>query len=388
MQVPLLDLKPQYASIKAEIQEAVQRVVESQFFILGPEVQALEQAVAEYVGVRYAVGCASGSDAIALALAGLGLGPGDEVVCPAYSFFATAGYIVRIGAKPVFADIDSATYNVSAETLARAANECTNLRAIMPVHLFGQAVEAEHVTAAQAAFGVPIVEDAAQAIGSRNAQDQRVGSLGAAGCFSFFPTKNLGGFGDGGMITTNDEALAKKLTSLRMHGSTRTYYHDYVGFNSRLDALQAAVLAVKLKHLDGWTSGRQANASYYDERFFAAGAQTSAVPLDGQPERLPLRTPQPARRGARHIYNQYVIRVPAERREALQAHLKEKGVGTAIYYPLPLHLQPCFAYLGYKKGALPHSERAATETLALPIFPELTEAQLAYTADCIIDFLK
>ncbi len=382
--VPLLDLKAQYASIKDEVDRAIHEVLDSQYFILGPVVEQFEKDIAAYCNVKHAVGCASGSDAILLALLALGIGPGDEVICPSYTFFATGGYIVRAGATPVFVDVDPVTYNIDPELVRAAAKKCTRLKAIMPVHLFGQCADLDAMLEIGREFGVPIVEDAAQAIGAKDLTGAKAGSRGAIGCFSFFPSKNLGAFGDGGVVTTNDDALAEKLAMLRMHGMKPKYYHKYVGVNSRLDAIQAAVLRVKLRYLDEWTEGRRRNAAHYDAAFKEAGATSSA---DGVNEdRLPIATPQPGRGKAHHIYNQYVIRVPAVMRDPLREHLSEQNIGTEIYYPVPLHVQECFADLGYAHGDLPVSEAAARETIALPIYPELTTEQLDHVADSIVQF--
>jgi dTDP-4-amino-4,6-dideoxygalactose transaminase len=385
--VPLLDLKAQYATIKNEIKAAIERVVESQYFIMGPDVAELEKAIADYVGAKFAIGCASGSDAIMLALMALGIGRDDEVICPSFTFFATGGYTTKVGAIPVFADIDPVTYNMDPEHVRQVAKKCKRLKAIMPVHLFGQAADMDAYVRIGKELGVPIVEDAAQAIGTRDAQGFRVGTRGAIGCFSFFPSKNLGAFGDGGIVTTNDPELAEKLSILRVHGGKPKYYHKWIGVNSRLDSLQAAVLNVKLKHLDHWSKGRQRNAAHYDRKFKAAGALTSETSLASE-SGLPLRIPHPAPMKAWHIYNQYVIRVPAELRDPLRAHLTEKKIGTEIYYPVPLHLQECFAYLNYRKGDLPESESAANETLAMPIYPELTPVQLDYVADTVVHYIN
>ena len=384
--VPLLDLKAQHAAIRDEIHAAVDEVIDSQYFILGPKVGELECAVAGYCGSTYAVGCASGSDAILLALRALEIGPGDEVICPSYTFFATGGYIHNAGATPVFVDIDPVTCNLDPEGVRAAAGKCRNLKAIMPVHLFGQCADMDALLEIGREFGVPIVEDAAQAIGARDATGARAGTRGTLGCFSFFPTKNLGAHGDGGIVTTNDEALAERLMMLRNHGSRVKYHHDFVGYNSRLDALQAAVLKVKLPHLDSWSAGRRENAALYDRLFAEAGATTSAK--GWQDDALPLVTPAPATGKAEHIYNQYVIRVPAEHRDALRQHLNEHQIGTEIYYPIPLHLQKCFASLGYRKGDLPQSERVALESIALPIFAELTDEQQKHVAETIITYLR
>jgi dTDP-4-amino-4,6-dideoxygalactose transaminase len=329
--VPLLDLKAQYATIKDEIKAAIERVIESQYFIMGPDVAELEKAIAEYCGCAFAVGCASGSDAIMLALMALGVGRDDEVICPSYTFFATGGYITKVGAKPVYADIDPVTYNLDAEHVRKLARKCKKLKAIMPVHLFGQAADMDAFLEIGTEFGVPVVEDAAQAIGTRDEQGIRVGTRGAIGCFSFFPSKNLGAFGDGGLLTTNDPALAERMSILRVHGGKPKYYHKWIGVNSRLDSLQAAVLKVKLRHLDNWSKGRQANAAHYDNAFKSAGATTSQVPL-ASGSGLPIRTPQPAGPRAWHIYNQYVIRVPADLRDSLRAHLTDRRIGTEMYY--------------------------------------------------------
>ncbi len=386
VRVPLLDLRPQYAGLREEIAEAIQGVLDSQQFVLGPEVEALEAEVAAYSGAAHGVGCASGSDALLLPLMALGVGPGDQVVVPTYTFFSTAGSVYRLGAEPVFADIEPRTYNATPETLARAAERCTRLKAIMPVHLYGQAADVDGIAALGASLGVPVYEDAAQAIGAEDARGRRVGGAGQTACFSFFPTKNLGSFGEGGMVTTDDPDLARELRQLRVHGMEPKYYHAKVGLNARLHALQAAVLRVKLRHLEPWQEARRRNASHYDELFRNAGARTSAVPLaEGG---LPLRVPAIPEEPVRHVFNQYVVRVPAERRDALRAHLTEHRIGSEIYYPVPLHLQECFRELGGKPGDLPESEAAARETLALPIFPELEKRQREHVAATIVDFLS
>ena len=397
--VPLLDLKAQYASIKAEIAAALLRVVESQHFILGPEVEGLEAEIAKYCHTPHAIGCASGSDALLLALMALNVKPGDQVLCPSYTFFATAGAISRLGAIPVFADIDPATYNLDPRAARQAAARCQRLKAILPVHLFGLCADMPAFEELAAELKVPLVEDAAQAIGSADSRGRQAGTVGAIGCYSFFPSKNLGCFGDGGMMATSDPALAEKLRVLRVHGSKPKYYHKVVGVNSRLDALQAAVLRVKLKYLDSWTAARQKNAAYYDSAFRKAGALDSSAPLaphptlspggrgQGEGGGLPLRIPLPAPAPARHIYNQYVIRVPASQRDGLREHLKRQNIGTEIYYPLPLHRQECFQNLGLGEGSLPHSEAAARETLALPVYPELSTEQMQHVVQTVTDFL-
>jgi dTDP-4-amino-4,6-dideoxygalactose transaminase len=357
MPVPLLDLRAQHATIRDDVVAAMMEVVDAQAFILGDPVAKLECEVAGLSHAKYAVGCANGTDALLLALRALDVGRGDEVVTTPFTFFATAGTIHNVGATPVFVDIDPATFNVAPAAIGAAIGPKT--KAVIPVDLFGQMAPIEEVQAA--ARGLPIIEDAAQSIGARRAIDgewRMAGEVATIGTFSFFPSKNLGGYGDGGMMVTQDEALFKRLMRLRTHGSVKSYYHEEVGYNSRLDALQAAVLRAKLPHLAAWSAKRRENAAYYD----AALADVPEV-------RTPYVDPS-----NESIYNQYTLR--AERRDALQAHLKERGVGSAIYYPLPLHLQPCFAYLGYREGQCPEAERAAHEVLSLPIFPELTRAQL------------
>jgi dTDP-4-amino-4,6-dideoxygalactose transaminase len=364
IKVPLLDLKIQYRSIRQEIDEAIARVVESQYFILGPEVAAFEEEVAAYSGVAHGVGMSSGTDALLAALMALEVGPGDDVIVPTYSFFATAGVVARLGARPVFVDVDSVTFNVLPDAVADAVTPRT--RAVIPVHLYGRVADMDGIADAVAETDIAIIEDAAQAIGAFDAKGRTAGSIGAMGCFSFFPSKNLGGFGDGGMTVTPDEALAAKLRMLRMHGMEPKYYHAIVGGNFRLDALQAAVLRVKLRHLDAWTAGRRRNAERYRELFRDAGLDdTVSLPPD-----------EPG-----HIYNQFVIRVP--RRDQLQAQLRSRGIGTEVYYPVPLHRQACFADLGYDEGSMPNAESAARETLALPVYPELTGEQLEYVVDVI-----
>ena len=384
--VPLLDLRAQYESLRPEIDAAIRRVVESQRFILGPEVEALEREIAVYCGAHHAVACASGSDALLLALLALGVGPDDEVLCPAYTFFATAGAIARLGARPVFADIDPTTYNLDLEAARKAAARCRRLKALLPVHLFGQAADVAGFLRLGEELGVPVVEDAAQALGSEDAQGHRVGSRATVGCFSFFPSKNLGAYGDAGMLTTDDASLAEQLRVLRVHGAKPKYIHRRVGLNSRLDSLQAAILRVKLAHLDAWTEARQHNATAYDEAFGAAGAHRSGEPQGSAT--LPLATPCPAPPPARHIYNQYVVRVPPKLRDPLRAHLSARGIGNEVYYPRGLHEQECFASLGYQTGDLPQTEAAAASTLALPIYPELRPEQVHHVIDTLVAFLR
>jgi len=383
--VPLLDLKAQYATLRAEIEPVVKSVLESAAYIMGPDCALLEKEIAEYCKTKHAAGCANGSDAILLALQALGVGPGDEVICPSYTFFATAGSIARLGATPVFVDIDPKTYNMCPTHTREVAKQCRKLKAIVPVHLFGQAVDMDAILEIGRAFGVPVVEDCAQAIGTRDSQGIDVGGRGVIGTFSFFPSKNLGAFGDAGIITTNDAAIFDKLCMLRMHGMKPKYYHQLVGINSRLDTLQAALLRVKLRHLEAWHAGRQRNADFYNAAFQAAGAKISGTPWSS--DTAPLRTPFRPAAPARHIYNQYVIRVSGGKRDALREHLKNQNIGAEIYYPVPLHMQECFLDLGYKAGSLPESEGAANETLALPIYPELTKEQLQHVASSVIAFL-
>ena len=384
--VPLLDLRAQYDTIRDEIEPIFRDVVESQWFIMGPKVSEFEESVASYCGSKHAVGCASGSDALLLALMALGIGPGDEVVCPSYTFFSTAGSIWRLGAKPVFCDIDPRTYNCTVETMSEAIDRCKNLKAIMPVHLFGQAADLDGLMSLACQAGVPLIEDAAQGIGSRDATGARVGSRGMFGCFSFFPSKNLGGFGDGGMVTTNDEDVAGRMRRLRNHGMEPKYYHQEVGLNSRLDALQAAILDVKLRHLDNWSDGRRSNAANYDRLFDAAGAGQSGMNIH-DPD-LPLLRPTGSDAPAFHIYNQYVVRVPESIRDDLRAHLVENRIGHEVYYPVPLHCQECFHDLKDETGPLPETESAAKETIAIPVYPELNSDQQDHVVQTIVSFVR
>jgi dTDP-4-amino-4,6-dideoxygalactose transaminase len=379
MPVPLLDLKAQYAAIRDEVQAALDRVIETQYFILGPEVEALENEVAAYSQCQFGIGVSSGTDALLAALMAIGIKPGDEVVTTPYTFFATAGCIARLGAKPVFVDIDPLTYNINPAGLEAAITGRT--RAIIPVHLFGQMADMDPIMEIAGRHSVYVIEDAAQAIGSEY-KGRRAGSIGHLGCFSFFPSKNLGAFGDGGMVTTNDPVLADQVKLLRGHGARPKYYHKVVGGNFRLDALQAAVLRVKLKYLDGWSAGRQRNAATYRRLFAAAGlVREDASNLDRRPGVV---LPHDAGYG-RHIYNQFVIR--AARRDELMAYFKKRHIGCEIYYPVSLHLQDCFADLGYRVGDFPCSEAAAAQTLALPIYPELTEEMLGVVVGAISDFM-
>ncbi len=363
MKVPLLDLTGQYASIRAEIDAAIARVVNSQRFVLGPVVQRCEDAIAAHVGSAHAVGVSSGTDALLVALMAEDIGPGDEVVTTPFSFFASAGVVARVGATPVFVDIDPVTFNIDPDLIEDRITART--RAILPVHLFGQMAGMAPIMEIARHHGLVVIEDAAQAIGARH-NGQRAGSVGHYGCFSFFPTKNLGGYGDGGMVVTDDRARAEKLRALRVHGETTRYHHRFVGGNFRLDALQAAVIHAKLPHLDRWTDQRIANAALYRSLLGDAAAR--------RPDAFAL----PRTVTDRHVFNQFVVRVAD--RDRVRERLTAAGIGTAIYYPLPLHLQECFADLGYRPGDLPHSERAANEVLALPIFPELTPEQIRHVA--------
>lgn len=354
--VPLLDLRAQHATIREEVIAAMLKVVDDQNFILGAQVGEFERAVAGYSNTRHAIGCANGTDALLLAMRALDIGRGDEVITTPFTFFATAGTIHNVGATPVFVDIEPKTFNISPAAISAAITSKT--RAVIPVDLFGQMAPIEEVIAA--AKGLPVIEDAAQSIGARRKVGEKwtvAGEQPTIGTFSFFPSKNLGGYGDGGMMVTQDDKLAERLRKLRVHGGAKQYHHEEVGFNSRLDTLQAAVLHAKLPRLDGWSAARRRNAAFYDEAF-AGVAEVTTPFVDPRNE---------------SIYNQYTIRV--QRRDELKAHLTSLGIGSAIYYPLPLHLQPCFAYLGYQQGSCPESERAAAEVLSLPVFPELTESQ-------------
>lgn len=369
LQFPFLDLRAQYQQIKPEVDTAVARVFESQYFILSPEVQSFEQQIAEYVGVKHAVGCASGTDAIMLALMALGVGPGDEVITVPFTFVATAGPVTLLGAKPVFVDIDPVTFNIDLNKIEPAITPRT--RAIIPVDLFGLTARYENIEKIAAKHNVAVIEDAAQAIGAK-LNGKMAGSFGLS-CFSFFPTKNLGGAGDGGMITTHNDELAARLKKIRVHGSPRRYEYEVQGVNSRLDALQAAVLSVKLRYLDSWAEGRRQNARRYDQLFADHKLQGRVV--------TPVEPPD-----TYHVFNQYSIRVPE--RDGLRSYLNEKGIPTEIYYPYPLHLQKAFANLHHKEGDFPESERAAREVLALPIYPELKPRHQELVVEAIADFFR
>lgn len=385
LKVPLLDLKAQYATIKEPVRKAIDEVCDSQWFVMGPNVIELEKRVAEYCECSHGIGVSSGTDALLVALMALEIGQGDAVITTPYTFFATGGAIARLGARPIFCDIDAETFNLDpARVSAMIENDCENVRgelihkasgakvrAIMPVHLYGQTAAIEPLMEIARTHGLSVIEDAAQSIGSEYSGGGRAGSQSHIGCFSFFPSKNLGAFGDGGMCTSNDDELAERLRVLRMHGGKPKYYHAMIGGNFRLDAIQAAILLVKLEYLDKWTASRQANAEIYNEAIYNAG-------LSGKVAAPKTRT------GKRHIYNQYVIR--AEGRDELRQYLSDSGIGTEIYYPVPLHMQRCFDYLGHAEGDFPEAERAARETLAVPIYPEVSREQIQYVVDKISEF--
>ncbi len=370
--VPLLDLRRQMEPLQDEIQHAVARIFETGQFVMGPDVRELEAGIAELCGTKHAVACASGSEALLLALMAAGVGPGDEVIVPSYTFFATASAVARLGAKIVFVDIDPVSYNIDPRQVAEHVSPAT--KAVIPVHLFGQCADMDAIQDVARQHALFVIEDAAQAIGAEY-KGRRAGSIGNVGCFSFYPTKNLGGAGDGGMLTTDDDDLAKTLALLRGHGMEPRYYHRLLGINSRLDSIQAAVLNIKLPHLEKWTQMREENARRYHELFTAAGLDmmlglpTAVVP-------------------GRHVWNQYTVRVPDGRRDALRQHLAEHHIGTEIYYPVPIHRQECFAELGYGDVRLVETERAAAETIALPIFPELTADEQQTVVAQIADFCR
>lgn len=368
--VPLLDLAALHAPLRDEIIAEMIRVVDSQKFIMGDDVRELEHLMAEYSGTQFAIGCASGSDALVLALLAADIGPGDRVLTTPYTFFATAGAISRVGAIPVFADIDPVTFNIEADAAARVLRSTPGIKAVMPVHLFGGCADMDPLLESASEFGCIVIEDGAQSIGAEY-KGRKAQSMGQLGCISFFPSKNLGGFGDGGMVTTNDADLARKIGSLRLHGTTKKYHHEWVGMNSRLDTIQAAILKVKFRSLDEWTAGRQRNAARY-RNLLSAG-------------NLPIQLPVEAEYQTRHVYNQFVISVP--HRDELKEWLRENGVGTEIYYPLPLHLQPCYQNLGYRENDFPMSEAAARQTLALPVHSAMSTEDIEYVAQLIIDFL-
>jgi dTDP-4-amino-4,6-dideoxygalactose transaminase len=372
--VPLLDLKAQFAGLEAEIRKQIDEVLASQHFILGPKVEAFEAELARYVGARHAIGVSSGTDALLMSLMALGVGPGDEVVTTAYSFFATAGCIARVGARPIFVDIDAGTLNLDLDGVRRAVGPKT--RAVVPVHLFGRCVDVASLRATLDPLGIPVVEDAAQALGAES-RGVRAGALGLVGCFSFFPSKNLGAFGDAGALTTNDDALAQRLRLLRGHGAAPKYFHQVVGGNFRLDAIQAAVLLAKFPALEPWIRRREENAALYVSRLGGAGLLGINGPITVPPSPAP---------GDRHVLNQFVIR--CHDRDALAAHLAAQGVQTEVYYPRPLHLQQCFQDLGVSEGAFPVAEACAKDSLALPVAPEIPPAAIASVADAIVDFCR
>lgn len=388
MEIPFLDLKAQYQSLKEEIDQKISEVISSQNFILGAEVKGLEKEIASYCGAKFGVGVSSGSDALLVSLMALGIGEADEVVTTPFTFFATAGSIARLKAKPVFCDIDEKSYNLSLTSLEevlehRFKKRDRKVKALMPVHLYGQCAEMDAILSLQKKYNLLVIEDAAQAVGAEYPGAdgaKRAGTMGNLGALSFFPSKNLGAFGDGGMVLTNDQSLAQKVKMLRVHGSRDKYFYDILGGNFRLDAIQAAILRVKLRHLEGWQQRRQERASYYDRLFEESGLAEQGL----------IQTPEPLYRksGVKnyHIYHQYVLK--AKKRDELQKFLKEKGIGTAVYYPLPLHLQKCFAFLDYREGDFPVSEKTAREVLALPIYPELAEAQQDFILSSIVQFYK
>ena len=370
MNIPLLDLKAQYQTIRSEVLATIETVCDEQGFILGPRVTELERSLAKYTGTAYAVGVASGSDALLLSLMAVGVGAGDEVITVPFTFFATAGAISRLGAKPVFVDISPDTFNMDPDTIEQAITPRT--KAIIPVHLFGQCAEMEAISAVATRHRLAVIEDACQAIGAKR-HGIMAGAMGQTGCFSFFPSKNLGGFGDGGLITTNDGKLYDAMAMLRVHGSHVRYLHESIGINSRLDALQAAILQIKLKYLDEWGQGRRRNAVRY-EQLFTNAKLTDRVTL-------PITA-----KGNEHVFNQFTVRV--QKRDELRAYLKDRGVGTEIYYPVPMHLQACYRDLDYHQGSFPISEQAAEEVLSLPIYAELADAQLTYVVEMIAAFYK
>jgi len=373
MQVPLLDLRAQYAPLKREFLSAIEEVCDSQGLVLGPKTEAFEQAVAKYAGAGHAIGCSSGTDAQLMLLMALGIGPGDAVLTTPYTFFATASCIARLGAKPVFADIDPATYNLCPRSTAEVLSKTPNVKAIVPVHLYGCCADMAAFVELGKKHGIPVLEDAAQALGARHPLGG-AGAIGEAGWYSFYPTKNLGAFGDAGMVVCRDAELAAKLRAFRNHGMEVRYYHKWIGGNFRIDAIQSAVLSVKLPHLDTWSEGRSAHAARYRRAFTERN-----LPLT-----LPVEPWAASDVPHHHIYNQFVVRT--DRRDALRAHLTAAGIGSEIYYPLSLHMQECFRDLGYREGDFPESERAARETIALPIFPELSEAQQDYVIEKVAEF--
>ncbi len=387
MKVPLLDLKAQYSKIKDELDKALIEVAESQYFILGPEVERMEKAMNEYIGCKTSIGVSSGTDALLVSLMALDIQPGDEIIMPAYSFFATAGVVSRLNAKPVFCDIDPVTFNIDPDKIEALVTDKT--KAITPVHLYGQCAEMDKIIEIAKNHNLAVIEDAAQAIGSQYKDGRDAGTMGDLGCFSFFPSKNLGCFGDGGLVSAMDEELGEKVRILRVHGGKPKYYHRVIGGNFRIDAIQAAVINVKLPYLDEWSAERQKNANLYTNLFIEKGlAEREGVSdfNDKNKVLLPKAVYREFDLPRYHIYNQYVIRT--ENRDKLREHLKQKNIGTEIYYPVPFHLQDCFAYLGYEKGDFPVSEFCANSSIALPIYPELTKEQIEYTVDSTSEFIN
>lgn len=391
MKVPLLDLKPQYQALKSELDAALIRVAESQYFILGPEVDAMEKEFAAFLGAKYALGVSSGTDALLLALMALNIGPGDEVIVPTFSFFATAGVVSRLHATPVFVDNDPVTFNIDVEDVKKKITAKT--KCIIPVHLFGQSADMDGIMAVAKAHNLYVVEDGAQAISTQYKDGKCVGTIGDIGCYSFFPSKNLGCFGDGGLVVTNDDNLAYRLKIMRVHGGDPKYYHKVLGGNFRIDAIQAAVLRIKLPHLNSWSAGRRKNAALYTSLFIKHGLATAVgkTTLNSEEKVLiPAMVYESSNSGGNvpnhHIFNQYCIRV--EKRDELRAWLTSHEVASEIYYPVCFHEQECFSDLGYKKGDFPKSEAAANSVIALPIFPELTDEQITYAVETIAAFFK
>jgi len=388
MKVPLLDLKPQYQSLKKELDDAILRVAESQYFILGPEVEKMEKEFCEYLNCKHAIGVSSGTDALLLALMAIDIEPGDEVIVPTYSFFATAGVVSRLNATPVLTDIDPITFNIDAEAVKKKITKKT--KAIIPVHLYGQSADMDPIMKIARENNIKVIEDAAQAIGTEYKNGKCVGTIGDIGCFSFFPSKNLGGYGDGGLVTTDNDDLAYVLRIKRVHGGEQKYYHKVIGGNFRIDALQSAVLRVKLPHLDKWSEKRRANAEHYNELFMKAGlaAETGKTKFDDKNKVLLPKAVYKNVSGLKnyHIYNQYIIR--AQKRDELKKFLTENEIGNEIYYPVPFHMQECFANLNYENGDFPESENACKTSLAIPIYPELTKEQQEYVVQKIKEFIQ
>ncbi|GJQ64614.1 MAG: glutamine--scyllo-inositol aminotransferase [Melioribacteraceae bacterium] len=388
MNVPLLDLKAQYVTMKDDLDAALLRVAESQYFIMGPDVTELEAQMCEFLDAKKAIGVSSGTDALLIALMALDIQPGDEVIVPTYSFFATAGVVARLNATPVFVDIDPVTYNIDPKDVERKITSKT--KAIVPVHLYGQSADMEPIMAIAKAHNLKVVEDGAQAISVQYKDGKKVGTIGDIGCYSFFPSKNLGGFGDGGLVVTMDEELGEKLRIMRVHGGKPKYYHSMIGGNFRLDAIQAAVLKVKLPHLDGWSEKRRENADLYTKLFVEAGMAegTGKTEYDANNKvLLPEAVYKETGHKNYHIYNQYVLRV-GDKRDGLRAFLKENGIGNEVYYPVPFHRQDCFSYLNANDADYPHSNAAAEESIAVPVYPELSKEQIEYVVSKVSEFLN